>query len=118
MRCAGIERIAQMQLEEAALLFDNQDGIEAVGELPGEFLIEREGHPELRDANAEFFEFSLADGKIAQRLREIVISLACTDQAEPRALFLAVPPIDLVQPGELEDRIESPGVHLIFERQR
>ncbi len=65
-----------MQFEEAAFFFDDQDGVEAVGEIAREFLIEREGHAELRDADAEFFQFTLADAEIAERLREIVISFA------------------------------------------
>src|ERR1700741_4077376 len=45
-----IQRVAKMQFEKTALLFDHQNRSEPLRELAGEFLIERERHSELGDS--------------------------------------------------------------------
>src|SRR5580704_4412445 len=100
MRGAGIESVAQMQFEKTALFFDDQDGIEARGKLAGEFLIERERHAELGDANAELFQFTLAESEIAQGLSEVVVGFPGAGETEPGSFSLAMPAIDAIQTGE------------------
>src|SRR5580692_7373049 len=118
MRSARIESIAKMQFEEAAFLFADENGIEAIREIAREFLIEREGHPELCDADAEVFEFALADTEIAERLCQIVIGFTSACEAEPCSLFWPTPAIQFIQPGELEDRLQASHVDFIFEPER
>src|SRR5947208_2164070 len=48
-----VEHVTKLQLEEAALFFHNEEGLQAVGEFGAELRLEREGHPELRDADSQ-----------------------------------------------------------------
>src|ERR1700722_2007851 len=118
MRSARIESVAKMQFEEAAFLFDDENGIEAIREIAREFLIERESHPELRDSDAEVFQIALADTEIAERLREIVIGFTGTCEAEPGSVFPAAPAIQFIQSCELEDGLQASHVDFIFEPER
>src|SRR3984957_5684968 len=118
MRSARIESVAEMQFEEAAFFFDDENSIEAVGEIAREFLIEREGHPELGDADAEIFQLTFADTEIAERLCQIVIGFTSACEAEPCSLFWPTPAIQFIQPGELEDGLQAPRVDFIFEPER
>src|SRR3984957_9146408 len=118
MRSARIESVAEMQFEEAAFFFDDENGIEAVREIAREFLIEWEGHPELRYADAEVFKNPCAETGIAQGRRQIVISFTSAREARPGSLFPAVPAIQFIQSGELEDGLQASHVDFIFEPER
>ena len=89
---------------------------ESGGEFDGESRLEREGHAELRDANAERLEVAFAESEIAQRLREVVVGFARRRDAEPCAVPRAVPAIHAVSTRELAGRFQAPDVHFGFER--
>ena len=123
-----IQRVAQMQLEEAALFFDHQDGFKTLREFARERGVEREGHAELRDANAELAELIFANAQIAQGLREIVIRFSGAREAQPRPdrtglrphpdILRPVPVIQPIQARELDRRLQAPRVDFVLERER
>ena len=112
-----IQRVAQMQFQEAALFLDHQDGFQALREFASELAVERERHSELRHANAELVQFAFADAQIAQSLHQVVIRFARAGDPEPRPCQRRASD-SAIQPRKLDGGLQSPRIHFMFERQR
>src|SRR5579862_4850723 len=68
-----VELVAQLKFQKAALLFDDENGFHALGELGNERRLEWKRHAEFRDANAQVIQVFTADAEIAQRLHQVVV---------------------------------------------
>src|SRR5579872_2325376 len=117
MRCGVVERLAQLQFKEAALFFDDEDGLQAGGEIGDESRIEWKRHAEFCDAHAEGVEFLAEDTEIAEALHEVVIRLAGGGDPETSGVASAEHLIYGIHGGEFANGIETPIVHFALELQ-
>ena len=103
-----VELLLQLVLDELALLLDDQDLLEPFGELAHAFGVERPGHADLEDPQADLGRALLVDAEVVQRLPHVEIGLARRDDAQPR---LRAVDDDAVEP--VDPRIGQRGVDLV-----
>ena len=95
-----VERVAHPALQEAALLLDDQDLFQAVGEVAHRLGIEGEGHADLQERDADVGRGHLVEAEFDQRLAGIHRRLARRDDAVAPSRPVDDPPVDLVRPRE------------------
>ena len=76
--------VLDLDLDDPALLLDHQDLLEPVGELEHALHLERMGHDNLVDADAEIRRHPVGDAELAEGLHDIGVGLAACDDAEAR----------------------------------
>ena len=103
-----VERLAEEQLEEAALLLDHEQLLEPAGELPDDPPLQRVEHPELEEPDPVTAERRIVEAQVAQRLPEVVVGLAGRRDAEPCARRLHRDPVEPVGGGERPGGLEAP----------
>ena len=79
-----VELLLQLVLDDLPLFLDDQDFLEAFGELAHAFGLERPGHRDLVHADADLGGVGLGDAEVVERLPHVEIALAGGDDAEPR----------------------------------
>src|SRR4029077_18787238 len=72
-----VQDALQLILEDATLLLDDENRVEASGELVNEFGIERPDHADLADANADLLLALFVEIEAGQRLHHVLERLAC-----------------------------------------
>ena len=77
-----VELFLDLVLDELALLLDHQDLFQALGEAPRALRLERPGHRDLVDAQADVARDLLVDAEVGQRLHHVAERLAGGDDAE------------------------------------
>ena len=80
-----VELFLQRVFDDLALLFDDQDLVQAGGELAHGLRLERPDHAALEQPHADASAGRLVEPEIEQRLARVEIRLATGDDAEPRA---------------------------------
>ena len=114
----AVERIAQLHLDERALLLDDDDLIEAIGEAPGDLVVERVDHAHLQEPDPVGAEPRLVEAEQLQCLEHLVVAPARRDDAEPRSRCVVGDPVQTVrrcvQAGEWETGLED----LLLDRAR
>src|SRR2546421_6029684 len=80
-----VELFLDLVLDDLALLFDDDDFLEAVGEAPRALWLERPGERHFVDAQAYVARSSLVDAQIRERLHDIAERFTGRDDAEARA---------------------------------
>ena len=91
----AIEDRTDLILQQRALLLDDDDEVEPLGECAHDDRIERPDHADLEKSQAE--RPSSSSAKIAQRLQEILPRLAGSHDADARAGRIADDPVELVR---------------------
>ena len=80
----AVKLLAHLHFEQRALLLDDDDEIEAVGEFLQLALAERPGAAHLEEPDAELVAFDLVDAELVERLADVEIALAGGDDADLR----------------------------------
>ena len=115
----AVEDVLELGLEERALLLDHEDLVESGRELAHDLRLERPDHPKPEDADAPACQLGFAEPELAQRVLEIVVGLACRDDAEPPvALPLDAVDAVLARVGEREIGADAEEGALQVERRR
>ena len=107
-----VEHVAQEQLDERALLLDDQDLLEAPRELAHDARLHREEHADLQDADAVARERGVVEAELAQRLAQVVVRLAGGDDAEPGVGGVERDAVEPVGGGEGLGRLQAAVVDL------
>ena len=79
-----VELLLQLVLDDLALLLDDEDLVQPLGELPHALGLERPGHRDLEHADAELLALALGEAEVVERLAHVEVALAAGDDAEPR----------------------------------
>ncbi len=79
-----VELLAQLRLDQRALLLDDHDRLEAFGEGAHALRLQRPRAGELEQADAESVGLDFVDAERLQRLAHVGIGFAGRDDAEPR----------------------------------
>ena len=95
-----IEKLHQLVLDEAALLFDDQDVFDALREGQGALRLQRPGQRDFIDADAEFGGARFSDAELGERLPHVEIGLAGGDDAQPRLRRIDHHAVEAVGAGE------------------
>src|SRR5688572_30213818 len=108
-----VELFLDLVLDELALLLDHQDFLQAFGEAPRALRLERPGHRDLVDPQADCLGSFFFDTQICQRLHDIAVRFSGRDDAQPRFWRIEN---NAVQP--VRARIGERGVDLPVENAR
>ena len=106
-----VERLAEQQLDEAALLFDHEQLLEPARELTDDPALEREEHAELEEPDPVPPEGGIVEAQVGQGLPEVVVGLARRHDPEPRVRRRDGDPVEPVgggkRPGGLEATVHD-----------
>src|SRR5262249_55440494 len=80
-----VELLLDLGLDQRALLLDHQDQIEPARELQDTLRLQRPGHTDLVEADAELVGLDLVDAKLVERLAHVEVALAAGDDAKLRS---------------------------------
>src|SRR5690606_35948116 len=94
-----VEPFLQLIFEELALLLDDQDLVQAFGELAHAFGLERPHHADLVQAQADGGRGGLVDAEIVERLAYVEVALAAGDDAELRIRAVDHRAVQVVEPA-------------------
>ena len=114
---AAEERVLHQPLEVLPLLLDDDDLLQALGELADLPTVERHRHAELEQANAGSAQLVVgAEPEEAQRLHRLLIGLAGGDDADPVRWAAYGDRVEVVEhavlAGELEPDLVELALHL------
>ena len=82
----AVKLLAQLDLDQRALLLDDHDEVEPSGEVLQLLRIERPGAGDLEQADAEIIGADLVKAELLQRLAHVEIGFADGDDADARRL--------------------------------
>jgi hypothetical protein len=114
---AVVEEVAQLLLDQAGLLLDDEDLVEAVGERVEPRRLDRIGEADLVDANAGGGERIERDVEAAEDLEQVEVRLAAGDDADRRARARDDVAVDRIDLRERAHRVEL-GVQALLDLQR
>ncbi len=114
---AVIEKIAQLLLDQAGLLLDDEDLVEAIGERVEPSRLDRIGEADLVDANAGGGERIERDVEAAEDLEQVEVRLAAGDDTDAGARRDHDVAVDRVDLGEGAHGVEL-GVQALLDLQR
>ena len=92
-----VELLLQLVFDDLALFLDDQDFVEAFGEMAHGLGLEGPRHRDLEHANADLGGIGFADAEVVERLPHVEVTLAAGHDAEPRIRRIdddAVQPVD------------------------
>ena len=107
-----VEDVADEELAERPLLLDDQELLEAPGELANGARLHREQHLDLQQADAVLAERGVVEPELGERLAQVVVGLAGRGDAEPRVRRRQRDAVEPVGGGERLRRLEPPVVDL------
>ena len=111
-----VELGLDLGLEKWALLLHDQDLLQPLGEPAHPLRLERPGHPDLVEADADLRGAPRVDAEVVQRLAHIKVGLASRDDAEPRPRAvehrLVEPVCAGIGLGRPEPVLVDPALHL------
>ena len=105
-----VEQLLGLALDQAALLLDHEHAVEPAQRLLEAHGLERPGHADLVDQEAELPRARLVDLQIVQGRDHVEPGLAGGDHAEPGALAAQHHPVEAVGAGEGAGGVELVGV--------
>ncbi len=113
--CAPVvELFLQLVLDDGALFLDDQDFLQALGELPHAVALQRPDHAHLEQGEADVGGHGLVDPEVVQRLAHVEIGLAGGDDAEAPLGAVDHRPVQMIGPGEGQCRIELAAVQSLL----
>ena len=116
-----VELFLELVFDDLALLLDHQDFFQALGKMAHAVGLQRPGHADLVQAQADLAGLAFVDAQIVERLAHIEISLAAGDDAQPRRRGGIVRAqdqmVEPVHPGISQRRIDLELLHAQFLRQ-
>ena len=113
-----VHRLLHLRFDEGALLLDDDDVLEAVGELADADRLERPGHADLVDADADVGRGFRVDAEVFERLQHVEIALAGGDDAQARLRRIDHDAVDAVRARERARGLDCVLVqaHLLVQR--
>jgi hypothetical protein len=72
----AVERVLHVELEEGELVLDDEDLLDALGQLADPVRLERPDHPDLHDRDARGAERARVEPEVGERLQQVVVGLA------------------------------------------
>ena len=109
-----VELLLQLVLDDLPLLLDHQDLGEALGEVAHALGLERPGHRDLEQADADLGGLLLVDAEIVERLANVEIALAAGDDAEPRLRAVDDQLVEPVHAAVVQRRVDLVVLHPRF----
>ena len=106
-----VELLLQLVLDDLPLLLDDEDLLEALGELAHALGLERPRHRDLVDAHADLGGVGLGDAEVVERLPHVEVALAAGDDAEPRLRRIDDDPVQLVDAAVVQRRVDLVVLH-------
>ncbi|OPZ53734.1 MAG: hypothetical protein BWY91_01849 [bacterium ADurb.BinA028] len=94
-----IELVLDEQLDEGALVLQDEDLLQPGGELPDDPALERVGHPQLQQAHTEALQLPVVQPQLPQGLAHLEIGLAGRNDPHPVGVGAQGDPVDVVGPG-------------------
>jgi hypothetical protein len=107
-----VEDLADEELAEGALLLDDEQLVQAVGELAHGRRLHREAHPDLHEPHAVAAQRRVVEPEPAQRLAHVVVGLAGGRDAEPRLGRVECHAVQPVRGAERLRGLQAPVVDL------
>ena len=106
--CAGrrVQHVLELGLDEGALLLDDEDGVEPLGEATRALRLQRKRHRDLVEPDAEPPRRGLVDAEVLERLADIEVGLAGGRDPEPRPVRVPHRAVEPVGAAERPDRLE------------
>ncbi len=99
-----VELLLDLGLDQRALLLDDKDQVEAFGELQHALRLERPGHGNLVESDAELVGLHLVDAELVEGRAHVEIALAAGDDADlGRRSAAGDDAVELVGAGEGQD---------------
>ncbi len=95
-----VEQLLHLAFDEAVLLLDHDDVLQAAREVADADRFQRPGHADLVDADAEIGAGASVQAQVFQRLQHVEIALAGGDDAQARIRRIDHGAIDAVGAGE------------------
>ena len=112
------ELLLDLVLDDLAPLLDDQHLVQPFGEMPDGLRLQRPGHADLEDAQADRGHFLRTDLELAQRLQHVLIGLARGDDAEAGIGHIMGDFVDAIGAGEGDRGIALVGLQPIVLHQR
>ncbi len=106
-----VELLLQLVLDDLPLLLDDEDLLEALGELAHALRLERPGHRDLVDADAQLRHVALVEAEVVERLAHVEVALARRDDAEPRLRAVDDDPVEPVDARVVQRRVDLVVLH-------
>ncbi len=106
-----VELLLQLVLDDLALLLDDEDLLEAFRELADALRLERPGHRDLVDADADLGRVRFADAEVVERLADVEVALAAGDDAEARLRRVDDDPVQPVDAAVVERGVDLVVLH-------
>ena len=109
-----VQLLFQLVLEQLALLFHHEDLVEALREGAHAPCLERPGHADLVQAQADVGRHRLVDAEVFQRLPRVEVGLAGAEDADARVRAVPDQPVQSVRAHVGERRVPFVVVHPRF----
>jgi hypothetical protein len=113
-----VELLLELVLDDLALLLDDQDLLQPLGEVPHALGVQRPGHADLVDAQPDLRGERRVDAERVERLAHVEVGLAGGDDAEPRPGAVHHHPVQPVGPGVGHRGVDLPALEPVFLVQR
>ena len=95
-----------MILNDGAFLFDHQNLFETLGKVMGQPRLQRPGHADFENPDADFGANGLGNPHVLKRLHDVEVSLTRSDDAKAGVRTIQYDSIQAIDPGELASRID------------
>ena len=112
-----VEHFLELVLDDLALFFDDQDFLQPGGEAARAVCLQRPGHADLVDTQAQRRRGCRVDAQIVHRLAEIEPGLAAGHQAQARAWAVVHDAVQAVGARVGGGGVDLVGLHPMFLRQ-
>ena len=113
-----VQLLLELVLDDLALLLDDEDLLQAAGEVAHAVRVERPGHADLEHAQADAGGERRVDAQRIERLQHVQVRLAGGDDAQARGGGIDHHPVQAVQAGIGHGGIHLPALqpHLLLQR--
>ena len=101
-----VQHVLELRLDQRALLLDDDDGVEPLGEAPRPLRLQREGHRHLVQPDPEPPPRRLVDAQILERLPHVEVGLAGGRHPQPRPVRIPYRAVEAVGARERLHRFE------------
>ena len=111
-----VQHVLELGLDEGALLLDDEDGLQPLGEAPRPLGLQRKRHRHLVEPDPEPARRLFVDAEILERLPNVKIGLAGGRDPEPRPVRVPHRAVEAVGAAERLDGFQLPFVepHLLL----
>ena len=109
-----VELLLQLVFDDLPLFLDDQDLVEAFGEVAHAFGLKRPRHRDLEHADADLRGVGFADAEVVERLAHVEIALARGDDAQSRLRAIDDDAVELIGPAVVQRGVDLEILHPRF----